>query len=581
MRKLFTITCLFCFTLLLIVPLQAQDSGRGLVVIGNPNGSENITTFNPLRCFAQPCTQIGEMLFPKVFAVDNATGLFTPATPENGGLVASWERSDDGTQWRLTLLDGISWSDGAPITAYDVFFSFAAIEARSFDSPYLGQTFEYIEGVVPLNARELIVLTKNQSCDTLYGMQIPVIPAHSYNADFATETADFFTDDADFLAQWEAWEDLRISFRYLVNHPFETEPTIHYGDFHFDEWQRTDFVRLLANDGNLAVEFRDVPSSSENLQLFYTGDMSIMDTVSISRLPDIAAMPDVNTYEYTGLRWDSIVFNLADPNRPKSYRDAKTDELNEQGIHPIFGDVRVRHAIQLAINVDEIIGSALDGHGVPLYADQVPLSWAYDASIAPIAYNFEEAERLLDEAGWYLLPGNRRVCIRCSTAQPDARLTFGLAVDGSSHQWAVARVIQRQLGRLGIAVDVFQDFGVTEQYFDAILMTRRETYPATPDRFDWFNPENDKLFVELSNGENFGSYYNDDLVAIYAAARETCDIEMRRELYGEAVRILHADAPYVWLYAYNEAVAIRGNVQHIDPRPLTPFWNLADWVVWR
>jgi peptide/nickel transport system substrate-binding protein len=575
MRKLFTITLLLSITLLLLAPLQAQDSGSGIIIEGNPGGSGNITTFNPLRCESIICFQMGAMLFPNVLAVDPETATFIPATVESGGLVADWTLSDDGTQWTLTLLDGITWSDGTPITAYDVFFSYAVIQIMS--SFYSSVTDATIEGVVPISDTQLVVITKEHTCDALSGMQFPVIPYHVYDREFAAIVADFFTGTDDILAQWQAWEDeLPYSFGYLPAHPFELAPIVNYGRWRFDEWQRTEYIRLRSNSGDLVYEFRDTPSVAETTELFLSGELTVFNNFNLERWNEIVAAPDVQTYEGPNIAWDTIVFNLADPFEPASYRNPEDGTIQEQGVHPIFGDVRVRQAIQLGINVDEIIETALQGHGTPIYADHVPLSWAYDDSIAPIPYDRDAAARLLHEAGWYLFPGNTRVCVRCTTAEEGTRLAFTLSYEGSFQQQIAAIIIQRQLSELGISVNLNQGGDYSGQMFDAALVTRIENYPATPDRLRWFDPENDILQI----GENVGSYYNHELINIYQQARETCDIATRRELYVEATRVLHADQPYVWLYAYHDLRAVSGSVQNFAPIPGAPYWNMDKWVVW-
>ena len=575
MRKLFTITLLLGITLLLLVPLQAQDGGSGIIIEGNPSGSANITTFNPLRCETLLCLNIGDMLFPKVLAVDPITATFIPAAVENGGLVAEWTLSDDGKQWTLTLLDGITWSDGTPITAYDVFFSYAAIKV--LNTAYEFSIDTYIEGVVPISDSQLVVIAKEHNCDALSGMQFPVIPYHVYDSEFATTTADFFADKGDVLEQWQAWDDENpYAFDYMPNHPFELAPTVNYGRWRFDEWQRTEYVRLRSNSGDLVYEFRDTPSIAENTELFLSGELTVLNNFNPERWNEIVAAPYVQTYEAPSILWHTIIFNLADPFEPASYRNPEDGTVQEQGVHPIFGDVRVRQAIQLGIDVDEIIATALQGHGTPMYADHVPVSWAYDDSIAPIGYDRDAAARLLDEAGWYLFPGNIRVCIRCTTAPEGTRLAFTLSYEGSSSQQIAAIIIQRQLSELGISVNINQGGDIAGQMFDAALVSRIESYPATPDRLHWFDPENDILQI----GENVGSYYNHELVDIYQQARQTCDLATRRELYAEATRILHEDQPYVWLYAYHDARAVRGSVQNFQPIPLAPFWNMDKWIVW-
>ena len=63
------------------------------------------------------------LLFPALIGTDPFTGAVTP----DGSLSESWEVSDDGLVWTFNLRDGITWSDGEPITAEDFKFTYDAI----------------------------------------------------------------------------------------------------------------------------------------------------------------------------------------------------------------------------------------------------------------------------------------------------------------------------------------------------------------------------------------------------------------------------------------------------------------------
>src|SRR5690606_10720621 len=115
------------------------------------------------------------------------------------------------------------------------------------------------------------------------------------------------------------------------------------------------------------------------------------------RHADIQGTPGLQWYAAPGYAVDYLVFNQSDPNYP---RDAFIDgEPLEQLPHQYFSDVRVRQAVQLAIDVPALIDSALFGRATALNGSYPPVSWAYDPDLPAQTYDPVAAESLLDAAG--------------------------------------------------------------------------------------------------------------------------------------------------------------------------------------
>ena len=72
-------------------------------------------------------------MFPSVFGVNPDTGLYEGGMPWS--VAESWEYNEDGTVLTVTLVDGLTWSDGEPITVDDVFYSWDAIRSNEIESP--------------------------------------------------------------------------------------------------------------------------------------------------------------------------------------------------------------------------------------------------------------------------------------------------------------------------------------------------------------------------------------------------------------------------------------------------------------
>jgi peptide/nickel transport system substrate-binding protein len=574
MRRLAIISFLL---LILLIPTQAQD-GRGVIREGFLTDMDGgVGSLNPLRCFNGACMWAVERLFPRLLAVDPETRWFGEGTAENNALAVSWDISDDGEIYYFQLRDDAFWSDGTPITAYDYFYNYLASTSRDFESPYRGSLVTSVEGVVPLSATELVIIFKENNCDVLPDINFPIAPVHAFDAEFAEQAAAFFTD-GDVREQWTSWnESFDYDFHFIVGHPFNTNPSITSGEFEFVSWQPREYIRL--RHGDLAYELVPVQSHDEMVNMFLNGDLTLLNNPPVNRWADIQAAPDVQTYQYPTILWDYIAFNLANPNKPRSAFDEDGNAI-EQEPHPFLSDIRIRQAIQMAINVPQLVEVGLQGQGTVIATNQVPLSWAYDDSLSPYPHDPDAARALLEEAGWVQYRGSStRRCLGCETADAGTFLSLSLAYDAMAHHGVVASLITQQLSEVGIGINPYStDFStIWYQDFDMYLGTRDETYPASINLDLFFSPEEDIV----GRGLNLTSYNNPEFNVLVEQAQTVagCGLDERRDLYQQAQRILYDDLPYAWLYAHDERVAVRGSVQHFEPLVGAPLGDLTKWVI--
>jgi peptide/nickel transport system substrate-binding protein len=342
-------------------------------------------------------------------------------------------------------------------------------------------------------------------------------------------------------------------------------------------------VRLESQDGAQGFEYVDVPDADTQVDLFLSGDLNFIANPPYERRADIRAASDVQVYGYPGTLWYYIGFNLVNPFEPASAFDEDGNPL-DQGHHPLFGDVRVRRAVQMALDVNTLIEASVYGDGTVMAANQPPGSWAFNDDLAPIGYDPVGAERLLDEAGWR--DWNRdgvRECRGCLYAEEGAPLSFTLLYNGDNFRLlSLSQVITRQLRQAGI--DAFaQPTGGSAfneavfQQFDAYLSGWFESYPVNPDQAELFTTAGDVV----GEGFNTTSYANERVAELLRSARTVpgCDGEARATIYREIQTILQEDQPYAWLLALNDMVAARGSVIGFNPYPHAPLWNVRDWVV--
>ncbi|NDJ60067.1 MAG: hypothetical protein GYB67_03030 [Chloroflexi bacterium] len=566
-------------------PVDADDGGGGVIVEALPGDARSIGSLNPLRCNELACRRITALLFPTLLGVDLERRAYVGGA--EGGLAASWTIDpDDRRRLTFTLRDDVLWSDGTPITAYDVFYSYLAMDSGDFSSPFTDNVRIDFLGVAPRDAQRITFVAREGTCSALNRSDLPVIPAHVFAPEFADVAADAFDPDGDPLAQFEAWQaDSALDFGFIGGHPFDRAPSVTAGPFMFESFDPYEGVRLIAEDGRRAYAFVDAEGVSV-ADLFARGEVDLVVNPSYNERQIIRALDDAQIAEYAGTVWYYIGLNLADPDNPQNAFDDDGEPL-DQGRHPVFGDERVRRAMQMAIDVPALIEAVTLGSGTVIAGDQPPISWAFDPDLQPVGYDPVGASRLLDEAGWRDDDGDGiRDCVECLDATPGRSLSFQLAYADNLPDAAVtALIIEEQLRRVGMRafLQPLSSGGLVQyalsQRHDAFLFGASGAFPVDPGQVETFTRAGD-VVDELSNTS---SYHNAQVEALHAelVAVATCDLDERAAIHHEIQAILQEEQPMIWLFAINEFVAARRAVTGFDPRVGDPLWNIRDWVVVR
>ncbi|MEQ8677210.1 MAG: ABC transporter substrate-binding protein [Aggregatilineales bacterium] len=553
---------------LLMSTVQAQ-SGRGVITIAISGSPEGLLDKQPLRCDDPQCDLLNAMLLPTLQAVDINTGRFVLADASNNGLTENIELIDEQTAV-FTLRDDLTWRDGAPITAYDVYYSYLVAEPS------------YLRGAVPLSNQRIAFLYEQADCAALDQTQFPIV---SIRSEYEEVIINFFAprSDDDLLAQSDAWFDRDNYFRPSVTYQSLMDQDRTAGDYRFDELRPLESLRLLSVDGEQAVIFETPAPDRDRVQAFAEGDFTFLESIPLNERINLLNDDTIQTYQYPVSEGYYLRFNLTDPREPKSAFNQFGEEL-EQIPHPVMADHAVRQAIRVGLDIDAIIDRALNGYGIPLSGTQSPFSWARNPDLPAPVYDPGMAMQILEDAGWR--DSNRdgvRECITCALAEEDAPLSFIILTTENQVETTAAQEIARQLNLLGMSVNTvpvtesillieipFQDFDV--------YLTRETWLPAgVNDRAESFARAEDVLV----SGDNDISYVNPALEALYQQARtlDGCDVDARAELYRQIDTVIAEDLPEIWLFAPTELVVVQDEVLNFAPIANHPLWNIDAWVV--
>ncbi|MDR2443533.1 MAG: ABC transporter substrate-binding protein, partial [Deltaproteobacteria bacterium] len=260
-----------------------------------------------------------------------------------------------------------------------------------------------------------------------------------------------------------------------------------------------------------------------------------------------------NFFRYPAFSYTYLAFNLKDPR---------------------FSDVRVRKAIALAIDKQEIIDGVLLGFGTPANGPFKTDMWAYNPAVKPYPYDPQQAKKLLNEAGWTDSDGDNYV----DKNGQKFVLTI-LTNQGNRVREQTGIIIQARLKDVGIEVKLLtiewaallKDF-IDKRNFEALIMGW--TIPLDPDLFDVWNS------TKINPGElNFISYNNAEVDELIDRGRFTIDREIQKQSYFRIQEIFYEDVPYVFLFVPESLVAISNRIIGPEVAPAGLGYNLNKWYV--
>jgi peptide/nickel transport system substrate-binding protein len=553
MRKLFKFVLLGVILVMAVAPAAAQDD-LGNVIIGSTFGSTGVN-FNPITSSTATEQDIMNLLYPALVGVNPETAVIEPGAP--GGLAESWEVSEDGLVYTITLKDYFTWSDGTPVTANDIAISWAAIQSGQIETP-IAYLVDYITDVEVVDDHTLQVTVPEASCESVGNFYFQAFPSHVVTAEDGT-------------VDWALVQEMTMSdesalevgpYGLSAQIPDQQTALVPVAE---DQWP-SEFEGPILNDGYIQKVVGDQTIETEQL---LAGDVDFSSFVPVDRRDDVRAAENLNSYEFSpGNTWDYLAVNHANPENPQPAYD-EDGNLIEQDPHPLFADRDVREAMAHAINMEDVITAAVFGEGSVMQSMYAPGTWVYNDEVPFYEYDPELASQMLADAGWTDEDGDGVVeCHGCANAEEGTPFSFTLYTNqGNTRREAFGQIVQDQLSDVGIQVD-FQtiDFNVLvdmldQQTFDAVIQI--------------FGSSGDVI-----GGSNSVSYVNPQMDELMRSALtlEGCDTAERAAIYGEAAALFHQDLPYIVQFSSDGMYAWQNTVEGVDPYPANLLWNLTEWT---
>ena len=511
--------------------------------------TQDADTLNPFLTTNATSRAIFQKIYPVLVDQDPASGLPTVGR----SLAMRWQFAPDNRTITFTLRSDMRWSDGVPVTAQDVKFTYDTIRNPTIETSYR-DNFANISNVALMGGNEQTVILQlaNADCAILQALNQPVLPAHLYTGWSAAQLAD---------------PNLR--------------PQVSAGPFLLADWQPGRQISLVRNASywegapRLARwEFHVIADPLAQLQALLDGAADWLE-LAPAQVAQAVARPDLRVYPALADSLTFVALNLANRQKPQAGRNAD-GSLQPQEPHPILADQRMRLALAKSIDYARLLTAVGGDSSQRLGSYLLPtMPWAHAADLPPLDYDPTEARRLLDELAWRDSDGDG---VRDRSGMP---LSLSLITNSDSEQRVeLATLLAEQWQQVGINVrfeqlpfDAVADRLLGQQY-DMVLIGW-DNLGAEPANSDFWHSRYDAP----GNGANFVSYQNAQVDTWLDAARTVpaCDPAVRGNLYREVQRQIYADLPYLFLTGQVKRWAYPAVWQEIHPAPWRFDYNAHLW----
>ncbi|HAJ38214.1 MAG TPA: ABC transporter substrate-binding protein [Chloroflexi bacterium] len=515
----------------------------GAVVVGTP---QEPGVLNPLLASSSIEDAISSLTIEGLVQVDDQ-GNYVPVLAEALPTI-----SEDGLLATYKLKPDIKFSNGDPFTCADVQFTVEAILSDLSGASTSGY-----------NRIDAVECPDDLTVEVYFSeVYAPYLRLFSY----------IIPRGAGDLTALDAWD-------------FNRNP-IGTGAWIVKEWVAGDYIEFMPNPNyreagkpyldSLIVKI--LPSREVGMQLLGSGEIKALWDITEADFPALESMA-AQGVSYAGAQTgenELLLFNFADP-----AVDAPADASANP--HPILNDVRVREAIQLAIDKQEIVDTLLYGN-VNVGTTVIP-NGTFACPQPPSEFNVEKANALLDTAGWTLGADGIR---EKDGVKMELKIT---TTSGNLLREQTEQVLVEMLKAIGLNLIIenvpsdvlfagWDSNGMRKHgQFDILLYTTGPFLDPDSHLYQNYHSNNIPTAENEGAGSNYSRYVNADVDAWIDEAASITDVEQRRALYCQVAAQINQDLPRVFLYERLLLSGYRTELQNfkVSPGPSDFTWGAADW----
>jgi peptide/nickel transport system substrate-binding protein len=553
-------------------PAAAENVAEELMRVAGENGHaggrivmalrSEPKTLNPLTAADGTSREVISTMQADLVHINRATQLTEPA------LAKSWKISADGLRYMVTLREGLRFSDGQPVDAEDVLFTFRV---------YLDETVHatqrdlLVVGGKPIVVRKVDAQTLEFILARPYGVGerlfdgLAILPRHlletAYKEGKLAQSGALGTA----ANQWAGLGAFRLK-EYVAGQRLVLERNPYY-------WKADEEGNRLPYLDELVFLF--VPSADAQVLRFQSGETDVISRLGaenfavLSKQARDSSMADAGP----GLEYNFLFFNL------NELGEKAPAEMARKQIW--FRSEKFRQAVSLAIDREAIVRLVYQGRGAALWGPVTPgnARWA-NAAIRYPGRSLDKARQLLAAAGFRLTSAeNGEPRLLDADGKP---VEFSIVTSASNADRAkMAALVEDDLKQLGMRVQVVPL--ELRSLIDRVTQTKE--YDACVLGIASFDADpNSDLNVWLSSGgmhlwnpaqKHAATEWEAEIDRLMEQQLTATNNAQRKKLYDRVQEILVQRQPMIFLASPDILVGAKKNIGNFHPAVLEPYvlWN--------
>ncbi len=504
-----------------------QRTDTIIVALTDPSGA-----FTPYFTQSGYDGNVNSLLFGSLVTVDDK-GLPVP------DLAEKWDISEDQKTITYHLRKDLKFSDGSPMTADDVAFTWTILFDPSYDGDSIIPSTIAIQGAQDY---------KSGKAKSISGIKVVDPQTISVTLDKPNATA-LVTLGSNILSKAYYGKDYKFGNLSYIKNLHQTP--VGNGPYKLEKFIPGQEVRFVANEnyykGKPKTEhFIYKTSEGDAWQYLETGEIDYTSfPATTENIEKLKSLGFTNILPYTASNYGYLQVNLE---------------------HEALKDKKVRQAIAYGLDRQSIYVDANEGAGAVANIPAPPISWAYtEDGINPYKFDSEKAKQLLDEAGWKVGAGGIR-------EKDGKKLTIHYLGSKSKQTDIFIPVAKENFQAIGVDFqpEVFADFNslvskVESGDYDLVSFST----PLLQDPSDGV--------MQFIDGE-IKAYDNPKVKELYDKALATSDIEERKAVYKELFQLLNDELPVIFTNYKKTVYGYNGRIENLKVSPFVGLANsLPDW----
>lgn len=450
-----------------------------------------------------------------------------------------WEISDDHKTYTFHLRDDVKFSDGTPLTANDVEFTYTIMCDPSYDGRYTSAV-EDIAGYQDY---------KDGKADKVAG--IKVIDEHTISFTFNTAMPTHIWDCSQGIMPKAHYEYTKGDVKPVKD---KMQDVLGSGAYVVKKYEPKQYVEFAANENY----FLGAPKVKKLILKFTTAETMMSELEKGTIDVQLAVPPKgenkeivdgakfLNTVEFPDNGYSYMGWNLRDPR---------------------LADKKVRQALTYGFNRQQFVDLYYQGNASVCNIPLSQVSWAYTTDINEYKYDPEKAKQLLDEAGWKVGADGIR-------EKDGKKLDFVWdTYNDSKYVETMIPMLKADWEKIGVKVEAnLMEFNaLVEKVYDKRdfdMYNMAWSMNLDPDSYDVFHSSQD-----IPSGNNSIGFRNEQNDELLAKGRTEFDQAKRAEIYQEWGKLVNDELPYMFLTQNLNWDVVNSRVKNFNTSSFVKFTN--------